>query len=69
MCELDDAYEHAPVHSLEHGFSKKVENHATLHFVHYCFRCAHPTLRAPPAMAAGVTDHLRGAEAIAGLLG
>jgi hypothetical protein len=46
---------------LTNGFSKKVENlaHAVaLHFMYYNFCRIHRTLRATPAMEAGVTDHL-----------
>ena len=46
---------------LTNGFSKKLENlcHAVaLHFMHYNFIRRHMTLRMPPALKAGVTDHL-----------
>ncbi|KAA3441674.1 IS1 family transposase [Mesorhizobium sp. SARCC-RB16n] len=46
---------------LTNGFSKKVEAHANavaLHFMYYNFVRIHKTLRATPAMAAGVTDKL-----------
>ena len=42
---------------LTNGFSKKVQNHAhavSLYFMHYNFVRMHKTLRATPAMAAGV---------------
>jgi IS1 family transposase len=47
---------------LTNGFSKKVanlEHAASLHFMHYNFCRIHKTLRVTPAMAAGVTDHVR----------
>lgn len=46
---------------LTNAFSKKLENlcHAvSLHFMHYNFVRRHQTLRMPPALKAGVTDHL-----------
>lgn len=46
---------------LTNAFSKKLENleHAVaLHFMHYNFVKRHQTLRMPPALKAGVTDHL-----------
>ena len=46
---------------LTNAFSKKVENHAyavALHMMYYNFVRIHKTLRATPAMAAGVTDRL-----------
>lgn len=45
---------------LTNAFSKKVENHAhaiAFHFMHYNFVRIHQTLKATPAMRAGVTDH------------
>jgi hypothetical protein len=54
------------------AFSKKVENVAaavSLHFIYYNFGRKHITLGGiSPAMAAGVTDHVRRLEEIAGLL-
>ena len=47
---------------LTNAFSKKVENHAhsvAIHTMHYDFVRIHQTLRVTPAMAAGVTAHLR----------
>ena len=44
------------------SFSKKLENIAAavaLHVAHYNFCRIHSTLRVTPAMAAGVTDHVR----------
>jgi IS1 family transposase len=46
---------------LTNAFSKKLENlaHAvSLHFMHYNFVRRHQTLRMPPALKAGVADHL-----------
>ncbi len=46
---------------LTNAFSKKVENHraaVALHFAHYNFVRIHQTLRATPAMVAGVTNRL-----------
>ena len=45
------------------AFSKKLSNMKAalaLHFTHYNFIRVHSTLRVTPAMAAGITDHLRG---------
>ena len=56
---------------LTNAFSKKLQNHAAhvaLHFTHYNFCRIHKTLRMSPAMAAGVTDTLRDAEWIVGLV-
>jgi len=47
---------------LANGFSRKIENHAAavaLNYFAYNFIRIHNTLRVSPAMAAGVTDHLR----------
>jgi IS1 family transposase len=46
---------------LTNAFSKKMENHAhamALHFLYYNFVRIHKSLKATPAMAAGVTDRL-----------
>ncbi len=46
---------------LTNAFSKKLDNlksAVALHFAHYNFVRVHQSLRATPAMAAGVTDHL-----------
>jgi hypothetical protein len=46
---------------LTNGFSKKVENlraAVALHFANYNFVRVHRTLRATPAMAAGISDRL-----------
>ena len=46
---------------LTNAFSKKLENlcHAVaLHFMHYNFVRRHQTLRMPPALKAGLTNHL-----------
>ncbi len=56
---------------LTSGLSKKVENHTqavALHFMYYNFVRIHQTLRATPAMAAGITDRLWGGEQILALL-
>ena len=56
---------------LTNAFSKKLMNHVhhvALYFVHYNFCRMHKTLRMSPAMAAGVTDTLREAEWIVGLI-
>ena len=56
---------------LTNAFSKKLLNHmhhVSLYFVHYNFCRVHKTLRMSPAMAAGVTDILRDAEWIVGLI-
>jgi len=55
---------------LTNGFSKKVDNHkaaVALHFMHYNFARIPKTLRATPAMEAGVADHVWSLEKIAGL--
>lgn len=55
---------------LTNAFSKKIENleHAiALHFMHYNFVRRHQTLRMPPALKAGVTDHLWTIEEIVSL--
>ena len=56
---------------LTNAFSKKLMNHVhhvSLYFVHYNFCRMHKTLRMSPAMASGVTDTLRDAEWIVGLI-
>ena len=56
---------------LTNAFSKKLMNHVhhvSLYFVYYNFCRVHKTLRMSPAMAAGVTDTLRDAEWIVGLI-
>ncbi len=55
---------------ITNGFSKKVENlaHAvSLHFMFYNFGRIHKSLRVPPALEAGVTDHIWNLEEIAAL--
>jgi len=57
---------------LTNAFSKKVENHAAavaLHFMHSNLARIHLTLRATPAMAAGVADHVWEIGEILDLLG
>ena len=56
---------------LTNALSKKAENHVfavAIHFMWYNFAKIHQTLRITPAMAAGVTDHVWGAEDIVQLL-
>lgn len=56
---------------LTNAFSKKVANlgHAVaLHFMHYNFCRVHQTLRATPAMEAGIADHVWSIAEIVGLL-
>jgi hypothetical protein len=46
---------------LTSAFSKKLENlecNAALYFIHYNFCRIHQTLRATPAMEAGIADHV-----------
>lgn len=53
---------------LTNAFSKKIENHVAMvaiHFMHYNFARIHKSLRVPPAMAAGITDHVWSLEEIA----
>lgn len=55
---------------LTNGFSKKIENleHAVaLHFMYYNFARVHKTLGVPPAMAAGISDHVWSLEEIVSL--
>src|SRR5262249_50423367 len=50
-----------PFTRLTNGFRKKLENLKAavgLHFAHYNFVRLHKTLRATPAMAAGISDRL-----------
>jgi hypothetical protein len=56
---------------LTNGFSKKLENHGhmvALYFFHYNFIRIHKTLRVPPAMEAGITDHVWSFEELLALL-
>jgi IS1 family transposase len=56
---------------LTNGFSKKLDNHAAalaLHFAWYNFCRVHLSLRMTPAMAAGVTNRVLGAEDLVALL-
>lgn len=56
---------------LTNAFSKKLESHAhscALFFLHYNFVRIHKTLRATPAMAAGITDTLYDMGWIVGLI-
>ena len=46
---------------LTNGFSKKLRNHraaVALYVAHYNLCRVHETIRVPPAMALGVTDHI-----------
>jgi IS1 family transposase len=56
---------------LTNAFSKKAENlaHAvSLHFMHYNFCRVHQTLKATPAVAAGVADHVWSVDELVGLI-
>jgi IS1 family transposase len=56
---------------LTNAFSRKIANHTyamAIYFMHYNFVRIHQTLRATPAMAAGVTDKLWDLEDMAVLL-
>ena len=56
---------------LTNAFSKKVQNHVchvALYTVFYNFCRIHKTLKVSPAMASGVSDTLRDAEWIVGLI-
>jgi hypothetical protein len=52
---------------LTNAFSKKMENHAhavAIRFMHYDSARKHKTLRATPAVEAGITDHVWSNEEI-----
>ena len=56
---------------LTNAFSKKLENHehaVALHYMNYSFCRIHQSIRATPAMAAGVTNRLWEIEDIVGLI-
>ena len=53
---------------LANGFSKKLENNLSLQFVHCSVCRVCKSLRMSPAMAAGVSDTVRDAEWIVGLI-
>lgn len=56
---------------LTNAHSKKVDNHRhalALYFMYYNFARIHSTLRATPAMQAGVADHVWTIEEIVGLI-
>jgi IS1 family transposase len=56
---------------LTNAFSKSILHHAaavSLHMMYYNFGRRHQTLKASPAVAAGVTDHVWGIEEIVALL-
>ena len=57
---------------LSNGFSKKLDNHKfalALYNMCYNFVKIHGTLRVPPTMEAGVSDHVWTYEEVVGLLG
>ena len=56
---------------LTNAFSKKIENHAAavaLWFMYYNFCRVHKTLRVPPAMEVGLSDHVWDVEEIVNLI-
>ena len=56
---------------LTNAFSKKLENHehaVALYFLTYNFIFRHTTLRMPPALKAGVTDHMWSYEELVELI-
>ncbi len=56
---------------LTNAFSKKLENHehaVALYFFAYNFIFRHTTLRMPPALKAGVTDHVWSYEELVDLI-
>ncbi|MHB1157934.1 MAG: hypothetical protein ACYC26_13995 [Phycisphaerales bacterium] len=56
---------------LTSAFSKKVTNHeamTALHFAYYNFCRKHMTINTTPAMASGLSDHVRSIEELVGLL-
>ena len=56
---------------LTNAHSKKIQNHEAaiaLHYMHYNFCQIHRSLRATPAMDAGVADHVWSSEELAQLL-
>ena len=56
---------------LTNAFSKKLENHGhmvALYFMHYNFCRVHKTLRVPPAMEAGIANHIWTLEELLELL-
>lgn len=56
---------------LTNAFSKTLANHAhalALHFMHYNFRRVNSSLRATPAMEAGLANHVWSLGELAGLL-
>ncbi len=53
-----NAHGHAPLHSPDQAFSKKIENHMhaiSLYFMVYSFVKVHGCVKTTPAVAAGVT--------------
>jgi hypothetical protein len=56
---------------LTNAFSKKLENHehaVALHFFVYNFITRHMTIRMPPALKVGVTDHVWSFEELVDLI-
>jgi IS1 family transposase len=56
---------------LTNGFSKKIDNHmhqVALFYMHYNFGRVHQTLKATPAIAAGLSDHVWSIQEIVMLL-
>ena len=68
----DDADEHAPIYAAHQRILEEAAEttppRLALYFVHYNFCRVHKTLRMSPAMASGLTDTLRDAEWIVGLI-
>jgi IS1 family transposase len=57
--------------NLTNAFSKKIDNHrhsVAMYFVYYNFCRVHQTLRVPPAMEAGLTDHVWSVEEMVHLM-
>ena len=62
---------HTPFHATDCASSKNFENHChalALYFYHYNFQRLHKTLRATPAMAAGISKELFSWETIIDLV-
>src|SRR5215472_10652888 len=56
---------------LTNGFSKKVDNHrhmVALHYMYYNYCRIHQSLRCPPAMEAGLSNHVWDIEELIALL-
>jgi hypothetical protein len=57
----EHAHEHAPLHRLTNGFSKKIENHMhaiSFYCMVYNYGKIHSTVKTSPAMAADITTTL-----------